>query len=264
MAMLKQIGAQLSYQRRLARLLGLKDSIRFRMAVFGAASEKDGRAMITLHPPTLSHPVEARIFSTDIDVYGQVLRQVEYEAVAVGQPRIIVDCGANVGYTSAYFLSRFPEATVIAIEPSPANAELCRRNLAPYGDRARVIEAGVWSSPGRLVIQGDGSNEWGIRVHRAGPGEAGDVEAIDIPSLGVPHIDILKIDIEGSEAELFGAAAERWLPKVRSIAIELHGPACERAFHKALEGYAFDEVTSGELTICLGLRPSTAADALPG
>ena len=42
------------------------------------------------------------------------------------EPRFILDCGANVGYTSAYLLTRFPTAFLIAIEPDPGNAEILR------------------------------------------------------------------------------------------------------------------------------------------
>lgn len=76
--------------------------------------------------------------------------------------------------------------------------------------RAHVIEAGVWSSSGRLSMIGEGANEWGISVCPAQLGEVGDVDAIDIASLNLPQIGILKIDIEGSEIELFSRGVERW------------------------------------------------------
>ena len=215
----------------------------------------DGKTL-RLSPKNLAHPVNLRIASTDAEVYGQVIRNAEYAAVAVGQPLTIVDCGANVGYTSAFFLSRFPLARVIAIEPFSANAEACRSNLAPYGERAVVIQAAIWSKPCRLVVEFDGGNEWGIRVRPVSTDETGDVDAIDIPSLGLGRIDILKVDIEGSEAELFRQDTESWLPLVGSIAIELHGDACEAIFRAALKEYAFSELRSGELTICLGIKPT--------
>ncbi len=176
--------------------------------------------------------------------------------------RVIVDCGANVGYASAYLLSRFPQARVIAIEPFPANALLCRRNLAPYGSRATVIEAAVWSHCTRLVLDHAGGKEWGVGVRAAQPGEAGDIEAIDLPSLGLNRIDILKIDIEGSEAELFANNTDRWLPSVSNIAIELHGAGCERQFRTAMADYLYVELRSGDLTICRSITSRTRT-ALP-
>ncbi len=254
MRVLEEAASQLAYQRKLSSLLGARDALRFRGAMFFARFGWHHGKTLSLAPASLAHPVDLRIASTDAEVYGQVIRNAEYEAVAVGRPLTILDCGANVGYTSAFFLSRFPQARVIAIEPFAANAAACRRNLAPYGDRATVIQAGVWSKSGRLVVEFDGGNEWGIRVRAVQAGETGDVDAIDIPSLGLDHIDILKIDIEGSEMELFSAHSEAWLPRVSSIAIELHGAACESVFRAALADYTFTELRSGELTICLDLK----------
>jgi FkbM family methyltransferase len=244
---------QIAYQRKLTRLLGWSDGLRFRAAMLGARLRLHRRASVRVHPPNLRHPVELRLASTDAEVYGQVLVAEEYAAIVDQSARIIVDCGANIGLTSAYLLSRLPQARVLAIEPFPANAELCRRNLAPYGDRASVIEAAVWSHCTWLVLDHVEGQDWGVQVRPARPGERGAIEAIDLPSLGLDRIDILKIDIEGSEAVLFADAADRWLPTVKNIAIELHGPECEQRFQAAMAGYRYTLSRSGELTVCRGI-----------
>jgi FkbM family methyltransferase len=247
---LAEAGRQAAYQRRLTRLLGWKYALRFRGAMLGLRAGLRQRESVRLHPPILMHPIELRLNSTDADVYGQVLIDQEYGPVANGQITTIVDCGANVGYTSAYFLSRFPTARAIAIEPFPANAEMCRRNLAPYGSRATVIEAAVWSHCTQLVLDYAGGNDWGVKVRAAKAGEQGQIKAIDIPSLGLTEIGILKIDIEGSELDLFMEGAGRWLPSVSNIAIELHGAECEKVFTAAMANYSYELSHSGELTIC--------------
>jgi hypothetical protein len=66
--------------------------------------------------------------------------------------RLIIDCGANVGYSSAYFLSRFPYCQVIAVEADPDNFVILRRNLDRYEDRVRLIHVGVWSQKVGLVL----------------------------------------------------------------------------------------------------------------
>jgi hypothetical protein len=156
-----EISAQLGYQRKLARLLGSKQALRFRAAMIARRFGFSSKKTISLHPPNLLHPVELRLDSTDAEVYGQVITAEEYAPVIDPGARTIVDCGANIGLTSAWFLSRLPEATVIAIEPFAANAEMCRRNLAPYGARARVIEAAIWNRCTRLVLDYAGGNDWG-------------------------------------------------------------------------------------------------------
>ncbi len=245
-----EFSAQFAYQRKLARLLGRKHALRFRAAMVAKRLRLFSKETISLHPPNLLHPVHLRLDSTDADVYGQVITAEEYAPVLDPDARTIVDCGANIGLTSAWFLSRLPEAHVIAIEPFAANAELCRRNLAPYGARARVIEAAIWNRCARLVLDYAGGNEWGVRVRPASPGETGEIEAIDIPSLCLDRIDILKIDIEGSEADLFSERTGTWVNSIGNIAIELHNEFCAQAFATAVAGRGYAVSRSGELTIC--------------
>jgi FkbM family methyltransferase len=254
MGVASELSAQFTYQRRLARQLGAVQALRFRAAMLSARAGLRQDPTIALHPAALTHPVALRLASTDAEVFGQVLTDLEYAPAVAPDARIIVDCGANIGLASAYFLSRLPLARVIAIEPFPANAELCRRNLAPYGERARVIEAAVWNSCTTLALTATAGAEWAVQVRE--DGGAGSVRAIDIPSLALPVIDILKVDIEGAEAALFDETAARWLPTVRNIVIELHGPDCGARFRDALSCYHFRESHSGDLTLCLDLAAS--------
>ena len=252
--LMTEIGQQIAYQRKLTRLLGWRDAVRFRASALAARLGWHTRNSIRLHPPTLLHPVELRLASTDAEVYGQVATDEEYAAVADRAALTIVDCGANVGLTSAYLLTRLPAAHVIAIEPFAANAEMCRRNLAPYGNRAKVIQAAVWNRCTRLALDYTDGNDWGVKVRQSRPGEVGEIEAIDLPSLGLERIDILKIDIEGSEADLFSETVEAWLPTVSNIAIELHGPQCENRFRDAMADYDYALTYCGQLTICRGIK----------
>ena len=69
------------------------------------------------------------------------------------QADLIIDCGANIGCSSAYFLSRYPACRVIAVEADAENCAELRRNLAPCdGTRAEVLQAGIWPHPAQLVV----------------------------------------------------------------------------------------------------------------
>jgi hypothetical protein len=72
---------------------------------------------------------------------------------------------------------------------------------------------------------------------------------------GFTRIDLLKMDIEGAEIGLFLKGSERWLPHVRNLTIELHGPDCEAALDRALAPYTYQRQVLGELTFCFNLRP---------
>jgi FkbM family methyltransferase len=208
------------------------------------------------------YPLYYRPRSSDLSVICQVFGQRDYEGSAGERDvRLILDCGANIGCTSFYLLHRYPNAHVIAVEPDPGNFRVCQRNLAPFGDRVTLVNAGVWSSEGPLrVVRGAfrDKREWSFQVRPALPGEPADCLATTIEALlvrsGRPFIDLLKMDIEGAEEELFTAAPDGWLRRTRHLAIELHGPSCERAFWRALAGYRCSLDHSGELLICRDLR----------
>lgn len=222
-------------------------------------------ATLTIKPRQAMYPVSARLGgSSDMEVFSQIFVIDEYSCVSdIASPGLIFDLGANVGYSSVYFLTKFPTANVVAVEPDPANFEVCLRNLTPYGHRVKTVCGAVWSSCSKLALSrgtfGDG-REWASQVREfEGNDELLEVEGWDIPSLlnlaKGEQIDLLKVDIEGSEIDLFGPQSLAWLPKVRNICIELHGPRCEEVFFHALKEFDYQLGRFGELTVCKELRP---------
>ena len=221
---------------------------------------------LKIRPRQVNNAVVVRLAgSSDLQVFEQIFQFDEYACIRnIPPPSFIVDLGANAGYASAYFLSCFPTATVLAVEPDPTNVELCRANLCSYGNRAMVVHGAVWSKRSRLMVSrenGDG-REWATKVMESEAGKSDiTVEAWDVPGLlamaDQTHIDLLKVDIERSELEVFGATSSSWLSNVRNICIELHGADCSEVFFRALHDFDYDMARSGELTLCLNLRPKT-------
>ena len=174
------------------------------------------------------------------------------------EPRFILDCGENVGYSSCYFLTRFPTARVFAVEPDPGNADLLRRNLAPYGRRCTIFQTAVWSRPVELVMSTtpfrDG-REWARQVREAEPDETPEMFATDIPSLieesGEARVGVLKMDIEGAETEVFSVDCSSWIPRVDVFIVEVHDEIASRTFVKALGVSDFDVSRHGEVTVAI-------------
>jgi FkbM family methyltransferase len=220
-----------------------------------------------VRPRQVFHPLLARLRgSSDMEAFEQIFICQEYSCLReLNEPSVVLDLGANVGYSAAYFLSVFPKARILAVEPDERNLTICKANLSPYGDRVLLLHGAVWSKPATLRVLkgtfGDG-REWATQVGELIEEErpSTSVQAWDVGSLidmtGGSSVDLLKVDIERAELSVFGESAGSWLHRVRNICIELHGKDCEEVFFAALKDFDYELEHSGELTICRNLRPS--------
>lgn len=215
-----------------------------------------------IQPKRIEFPLLVRRDSSDTDVFDQIYIQQEYACLKdLNNIDLVIDCGANVGYSNAYFLSTFPQCRVIAIEPDSKNYAALQRNLAPYSDRAKLINAGIWSHTAELVISKDkyrDGREWSRQVRVCEAGEKADIQGVDLGSIlsesGADRLSLLKMDVEGAEAVVFADNYESWLRQVDAIAIELHDDSvfgnASDIFFSAIDGEGFEISESGELTIC--------------
>jgi FkbM family methyltransferase len=215
----------------------------------------------SIKPRHANHQLLLRAGTSDPSVFRQIFFEREYEPLmGLNDVKLIVDCGANVGYSSAFLLTQFPSSHVIAVEPDPDNFNILSKNLEPYNNRAVAVRAGVWSNSHPLKVvrsaYRDG-REWSVQVRPTKAGEEPDLVAVSVPSLlessGFDRISLLKVDIEGAEVVVFGSDVE-WLDLVDAIAIELHDDSHfgngSNAFLSAIRGRGFNTTVSGELTIC--------------
>lgn len=218
-------------------------------------------ATYPLKPRHTIHPLYYRLGSSDLGVFHQIFIDREYDPLCnMRKVHSVIDCGANVGYSSAFFLSQFPSCRVVAVEPDSGNCAMCERNLRAYGSRAVVVRAGIWSQNVPLKIAQEryrDGREWTVQVRPCEVHEAPDFEGLTVASLianfGFTRISVLKMDIEGAEAVVFQGNID-WIDRVDAIAIELHddssfGRASE-IFYAAIRGRGFEISRSGELTLC--------------
>jgi len=220
------------------------------------------KELLRLTTELARHALQCRPGTSDLNVFHQVFVERAYACLdEIRDVQLILDCGANVGYSTAYLLSRFPASHVIAIEPDPGNFALLRGNLAPYGDSVKLLRSAVWSHPTGLVLSRapyrDGM-EWARQVRECQPGEDPELLGVDISTIlrqfPDQRISILKMDIEGSEGVVFGSNYQPWIGLVDNIAIELHDDSvfgnCSAVFATAISGRGFSVARHGELTVC--------------
>jgi FkbM family methyltransferase len=207
-------------------------------------------------------PLICRPNTSDKDVFWQIFIEREYSCLDdLSNVDLVIDCGANVGYSSAYFLTRFPKCKVICVEPDSSNFKLLEKNLAPYKERVKLIRSGIWSHTADLKILEEpyrDGREWTVQVRECKSGEIPEMQAIDVGTLlkesGQNKISILKMDVEGAEAVVFAKNYESWLSCVDNMVIELHddssfGKASDIVLNAISSVKSFNTSRSGELTV---------------
>lgn len=196
----------------------------------------------------LSRPFTFRLTFEDKNiVFGNVIKGEVLEGPLPAEARFIVDAGGYIGDSAALFLSRYPNARCVVLEPGSAYS-WAALNLERYGARAVLHQAALMSSPGFCRVQeADTGSEAHADVN-------GTIKAITVPEILAtsPHgrIDILKVDIEGAEVALFQSAAE-WLPFVDCITIELHGERAKTEIPSQLQAAGFSISHHGSLTVAV-------------
>jgi FkbM family methyltransferase len=235
------------------RALGVTGAIRYSLG--GVWCELLRRADYFLTSPHAVHPICIRRNSADRDVFAQIFVEAEYRGFGdLPVVRSIMDCGANIGCASAWFLTRYPLARLVAIEPDSLNVVQLRRNLAKYGDRAVVIHGALWDQNVGLVVD-RGAPRWGweyaVKVRAARREETPDVSGMDLSTVfarfGQASIDVLKVDIEGAESVVFASCERRLLHRVGQVLIEVHGSVAGSIVFAAFPESSFRCCRSGEI-----------------
>jgi FkbM family methyltransferase len=202
------------------------------------------------------HPITLRNNSSDINVFYQVLFNQDYQLLLDDEPKIIIDLGANIGLSSIYFLNKYPDCKVIAVEPDIANFEFLKINTEKYPNILRYNN-GIWNKNTWLKIIDNNLGSWGFSVVEVNNDTPNSIESITLDQIiqinNIQHIDILKIDIEGSEIELFQENFDKWMSITNIIIIELHDwmrDGCAKQFFMTLVKYNFKFSYKGENIIC--------------
>lgn len=69
----------------------------------------------------LKFPMHLRNNSSDILTFHQIFTFKEYGMNLGFVPKFIVDAGANIGLSAVFFTNKFPDATIVAVEPEKSN-----------------------------------------------------------------------------------------------------------------------------------------------
>jgi FkbM family methyltransferase len=181
--------------------------------------------------------IKIRKRDSDSKVFVQIFENHEYKILLEllnsfqnKNEYIILDCGANVGYTSLYLSQSSQKVKIICVEPFKETAYYLNENLKINNLNYQVINKVLWiNSTDSLVLKDFRDNlAWSKSFELADENDIETYESIDIPTImlndSINIIDILKIDIEGAEAKLFNNIKFLNIleKNVKILAIEVH------------------------------------------
>ena len=203
--------------------------------------------------PGLRRSIGLRGKTSDHQAFRKIFIEEEYAFNLGFTPRIILDGGANVGYSSLFFAHQFPEALIIAIEPEAENFRLLVQNTMGYKN-IRPVQKALWPRVTHLAIENTSGQPDAWRVRESPSADDSTIPTTTINDLleetRIGQLDLLKLDIEGSEKELFeDPARNRWLSRTRALIVELHDrfkPGCTTAVEQSLAGQSFSRSQRGE------------------
>ena len=216
---------------------------------------KDERAQhIVLNMEFNGADLSLRIDDSDIRVFKQIFVDNEYDSLNLPETaKTIIDLGANIGLSALFFIKKFPDSRIVAVEPDAVNFSIMEKNLEKFSKSVSFLQAAIWPTDGEVsLVEEDDDHAslgaWGYRTEASNGNSGLSVKAVTIPTImkqyNMDFVDILKVDIEGAEYELFEKNYEDWIDKVGLIIIETHDrfkPNSEAMVRKALNG-RFDEL----------------------
>lgn len=250
-------------------LLGLLKKIKLRsildvLACYDNFSKRPN-SFTDIHVRGFPSPLRLRNRTSDFNVFRGVILEDQYKLPGCWRetdPNVIIDAGANIGLTSAYFGNRFPNCRIIAVEPDSENLLIANHNLSFIKERCTTLHRAVWSHKTFLKLKrNDAPNQghWATQTIPTNINPSGlleDTELVEtvtiealMDNFSIKQIDLLKIDIEGAEKDIFKNGSIRFLDFTHIIAIELHGSECEAVFRSAIKGRTYHLEQQGELLV---------------
>ncbi len=199
--------------------------------------------------------------TSDVPTFQQIFLNTRYEMDLPYTPKTIIDGGANIGFASAFFANKYPDAEILAIEPDSSNFGLVNKNTQGFPN-IKTLQSAIWGKTTSLRIKNPDFEKWAFEVEETDDSAEGAFQAFSIADLidkmGWKSVDFLKLDIEGSEVNVFASGYESWLPHVKLLIVELHEkmqPGCTEVFEKAVSRYPFRKTISGENLIYVNENP---------
>ena len=126
-------------------------------------------SLIKLNLIGLSSPIYLRNKYYDTHIFHQIFIRKELDFEIPNNPKVIVDCGANIGLSTLYLKRKYKESKIISIEPEESNFNMLSINTRQYKD-VDILQNAVWfkNTLLQLVDGGEGHASFKTFENRSG------------------------------------------------------------------------------------------------
>jgi len=154
--------------------------------------------------------------------YREIFENELYRFPDPPTPPHILDCGANLGLASLFFLHTYPGCRLTALEPDPGLFDILRNNLQPHQrPDTQFLNFALTGQAGTYDFYQHGADAGRLRHPLRGLSDSpAKVRGIPLDDLLSQPVDFLKIDIEGGEVEVLSSC--KLLRRARYVFIEYH------------------------------------------
>jgi FkbM family methyltransferase len=207
--------------------------------------EKDELHQLKLNG--IKYPLYIRAIRADMQSFVNTFIDAYLEKKAyLPDAKVVIDAGANIGYTAILFANWWPNCKIISIEPDKENYELTLKNTQAYSN-ITVLHGGLWNKNIALKIEAGQEDGFVVRecfdntVNEENLCKGFSIEDL-MKTYHISEIDFLKMNIEGSEKEVFAENYQHWLPKTKAMLIELHdgkNAGCSNTVFNTINQYNF-------------------------
>lgn len=168
------------------------------------------------------------------DIQTLLMREIYidkiYDFDTANNHPVIIDCGANVGYSIAYFKSKYPDAKIYAFEPDKLTYDVLIENIKENGFTNVLTEnKAVGDVDGTVDFYALGENKFNAPLMSFFTNELADkkthVESIAFGEFlkQFDEVDFCKVDIEGGESVVLKSLIEcGTLSKIKEFVFEYH------------------------------------------
>lgn len=165
------------------------------------------------------HVLDGRSF---VALYHTLFKRTLYQFDAGRTEPMIIDCGANIGVSVAWWKVQYPKAHVLAFEADPTIFGVLQKNCGHLPD-VTLVNAAVWDRDGQasFLAKGGGGGHLAEFSERAGAVLPRSVPCVRLRTLLTERCDLLKMDIEGAEVDVIRDCADA-LRNVDRLFVEYH------------------------------------------